>query len=509
MCAIALENDVSRARINQLAYFDTLTGLPARQSVLTPIEHAIDAARKPGKPLAVLILDLDRVREVDNLFGEGAGDELLCQTARRLEHSVADEDIVGRLAGDEFAVILPNCGQDSVLAAAQDILGAVSQPLQIRRGNTLHPTAAIGISIFPEHDLDRSTLLQGADLAMYHAKQVGRNDIRMFSQELVLEQRYRLSVEAALREAISTNQIALHYQPKMDLQGGVLWGVEALTRWGHPQMGNVPPASFIPIAEEYGLIVELGYWVLREACQQLAGWRAKGTAVPTVAINMSPTSLRDPQLPTIIDDTLRQCDLVPDDLLIEITESIFMDTTPEATAVMAALRKLDIRLSIDGFGVGDSNLGRLLQLPIGEIKLDRSFILNLETDEASQALVEAAVQIGKRLEIAVIAEGVERETQRQILVDRGCRHGQGYLFSHPLPANLMEEWARDRLSGAAPDPRLVWPAGFDDAEVGRCHSSTLHFPISGRQTASGGSRTVGSGTNRRPAGKCDEPKSKR
>lgn len=455
VCAIALESDASLARIHQLAYFDSLTGLPARQSVLTRLELGIAAARKSAEPLAVMILDLDGVREVNNLFGEGAGDELLCQMARRLECSVAGEGMVGRLAGDEFAVILPNCDRGRVLAVAQDILGAVSQPLRMRRGNTLHPTAAFGISIFPEHGGDRSALLQGADLAMYHAKQSGRNEIRLFSQELVLEQRYRMSVESALREAISTNQLALHYQPKTSLQDGALRGVEALTRWHHPQMGNVPPSSFIPIAEEYGFIVDLGYWVLREACRQLAGWRAKGVAVPTVAINLSPTSLRDPQLPIIIDNTLRQYGLVPDDLLIEITESIFMDATPETAAVMAALRRLGIRLSIDDFGVGYSNLNRLLQLPIGEIKLDQSFILNLETDEASQALVEAAVQIGKSLDLAVIAEGVERETQRQILLDRGCRYGQGYLFARPLPADLMEEWARDRVSEAAANLRLA------------------------------------------------------
>lgn len=449
ICAIALENEATRARIHQLAYFDSLTGLPARQSVLTRLEHAISDAHEAQTSLAVLLLSFDRVREVNNLFGEGAGDELLCQMAKRLEQSVDHNGIVGRLAGDEFAVILENSYPDRVLATARKILNVISQPLQIRRGNTLHPTAAIGISTFPEHGHDSSTLMQGADLAMYQAKQGGRNRIRLFSQELVLEQRHRLLIEAAFREAISLNQLSLHYQPKVDLQGRLLWGVEALTRWEHPRMGNVPPASFIPIAEEYGLIVELGYWVLREACRQLASWRAKGIAIPTVAVNLSPTSLRDPQLPIVIDTTLKREGLAPGDLLIEITESIFMETTPDADAVMVALRELGVRLSIDDFGVGYSNLSRLLQLPVGEIKLDRSLIMNLETDEASQALVGAAVQLGKSLEIAVIAEGVEREAQRQVLVEKGCQHAQGYLFSHPLPADLLEEWARTRIPDVA------------------------------------------------------------
>jgi diguanylate cyclase (GGDEF)-like protein len=445
LCAMALESDASRARIHRLAYYDGLTGLPGRQSILTRLEQTIVAARRTARPLAVVILNLGHVREINNLFGEGAGDELLCQTARRLERCMAGEQIVGRLAGDEFAVILPDCDQDGALTASRGFLSALSEPMRIRRGNTLHPTAAVGISVFPENGLDRTMLLQGADLAMYHAKQVGGSEIRVFSQELVQEQRYRLSVEAALREAIPGNQLELHYQPKVDLQSGAAWGVEALARWHHPRLGNVPPSSFVPIAEEYGLIDELSHWVLHEACRQLAGWRAEGLAIPVVAVNMSPTNFRNSGLPGMIGGILARYGLLPGDLLIEMTESIFMDATSETAAVMDALRSAGIRLSIDDFGVGYSNLERLLQLPISEIKLDKSFIRNLEIDDASKALVDAVIQMGKSLDLTVIAEGVEREAQRQILLDRGCRYGQGYLFSRPLPPDGVKAWVRDHI----------------------------------------------------------------
>jgi diguanylate cyclase (GGDEF)-like protein/PAS domain S-box-containing protein len=448
LCAIALESDASRARIHQLAYFDGLTGLPGRQSILTRLEQAIAAARQAARPLAVVVLNLGHVREINNLFGEGAGDELLCETARRLERCMAGDQIVGRLAGDEFAVILPDWDQGGALAASRNLLSALFKPLRIKRGNTLRPMAAVGISVFPEHGSDRSMLLQGADLAMYHAKQAGGNEIRLFSQDLVQEQRYRLSVEAALREAISGNQLELHYQPKVDLQNGTLWGVEALARWHDPRLGQVPPSSFVSIAEEYGLIDELSHWVLHEACRQLAAWRAKGIAIPVVAINMSPTNFRNARLPGLIDETLAQYGLRPSDVLIEMTEGIFMDATPETANVMEVLRRAGIRLSIDDFGVGYSNLERLRRLPISEIKLDKSFIQNLEIDEASKVLVDAVIQIGKSLDFAVIAEGVEREAQRQILLDHGCRYGQGYLFARPLPPDGVEEWARDHMSPA-------------------------------------------------------------
>ncbi|GGH63788.1 hypothetical protein GCM10010975_29950 [Comamonas phosphati] len=445
LCAIALESDASRTRIHQLAYFDGLTGLPGRQSILTRLEKAIALARQAAKPLAVVVLNLGHVREINHLYGEGAGDELLCQTARRLERCMADEQIVGRLAGDEFAVILPDCDQEGALAASRSLLSALSLPLRLKRGNTVHSTAAVGISVFPEHGSDRTMLLQGADLAMYHAKRAGGSEIRMFSQELVREQRYRLSVEAALREAISGNQLELHYQPKVDLQNGAMWGVEALARWHHPLLGHVLPSSFVSIAEEYGLIDALSHWVLREACRQLAAWRAKGIAMPAVAVNMSPTNFQNSSLPGVINETLARYGLLPNDLLIEMTESIFMDETLETSAVMEALRSAGIRLSIDDFGAGYSNLERLLRLPISEIKLDKSFIQNLEVDGASKALVDAVIRMGKSLDLSVIAEGVERETQRQILLDRGCRYGQGYLFARPLPPDGVEEWVRNRI----------------------------------------------------------------
>ncbi|MWL87840.1 bifunctional diguanylate cyclase/phosphodiesterase [Cupriavidus sp. SW-Y-13] len=461
LCALALARDHAQDRIHRLVSYDALTGLPNRQLLLSRTDDAVAQANAGGTPLSMLFIDLNDFKHVNDVQGHGAGDRFLTEVAARLQLVALNchaDAVAGRLSGDEFAILLPDHAQDRALAAAHALLDALSAPVVLTHGHRLIPSASIGISVLggPGGDggRDRATLLHHADLAVYQAKRrrprERGNHVCVYDASLARRLGDRRALELELRDAIADGALRMHYQPQIHLASGNLWAVEALARWPHPRRGDVPPAVFVPLAEESGLIVELGYWAIREACAQQAQWRQTGTAVPAMSVNLSPLSIRDPGLSEVVAQALQANGLSPGELTIEITESVFLEQAAEAEtaiATIATLRRLGVRLSIDDFGTGFSSLSRLTRLPVEEIKLDRSFLLDLETSEATRTLVEAVIRIGRARNLNVVAEGVTSTFQRQFLLEQGCHVGQGFLFAQPLPAAAIAGW----------QPQTAWP----------------------------------------------------
>ncbi|RZT41688.1 putative bifunctional diguanylate cyclase/phosphodiesterase [Cupriavidus agavae] len=450
LCALALARDQAQDRIHRLASYDALTGLPNRQLLLARTDEAVARANAARQPLAMLFIDLNDFKQVNDVQGHGAGDRFLTEVAARLQHvalACHPDAVTGRLSGDEFAVLLPDHAQEAAMAAAQALLVALSAPVSLAPGQRLTPTASIGISVLGEQLRDRATLLHHADLAVYQAKRrrlrERGNQVCVYDATLARRLGDRRALELELRDAIGDGALRMHYQPQVNLGSDTLHAVEALARWPHPRRGDVAPSVFVPLAEESGLIVELGCWAVREACAQLAQWRRDGVTVPAMSVNLSPLSIRDPGLADVVAQALQANDLPPGMLTIEITEGVFLDQASEAEsalATIAALRRLGVRLSIDDFGTGFSSLSRLTRLPVEEIKLDRSFLVDLETSEATRTLVEAVIRIGRARNLTVVAEGVTSAFQRRFLLEQGCHVGQGFLFSQPLPAAGIAGW---------------------------------------------------------------------
>nr|WP_315233453.1 EAL domain-containing protein [uncultured Albidiferax sp.] len=448
LCALAMEREESRAHIHHLAYYDTLTSLPNRKMLRSQAERALADARRTQTPLAVLFLNIDRFKQVNDAQGHSAGDELLREIARRLGLGVGSRDLVGRQAGDEFVVVLQQCSNEQAAMAAERLLLAIAEPVPLS-GGTVHPNASIGVALFPDDGLDFDALLNHADLAMYQAKRDGRGCLRFFNDDMNRITQERVALEDALRHALRDGGLHLHYQPQVSGAGcRSLYGVEALARWTHPRLGPVSPAQFIPLAEECGLIDELGHWALAEACRQMADWRRRGVAVPQVAVNLSARNFQNPALPTLVADLLRSHGLQPSDLALEMTESVVMDSGRSVLATIEAVHALGVKLSLDDFGTGYSSLGYLHRLPIHELKLDKSFVQDLANSAAAQALTNTVLRIGDGLRLVVVAEGVETQLQADFLIARGCPVLQGYLFARPLPAAELEPWLAARLAAA-------------------------------------------------------------
>ncbi|WP_095157872.1 EAL domain-containing protein [Pseudomonas sp. Irchel 3E13] len=444
LCSLALERENSRQRIRQLAYYDALTGLPNRSLLQAKADQAIATAARNNEQLAVLFIDLDRFKQVNDSLGHPAGDELLRNVAAKMRRELRGSDIAGRLSGDEFVVILPQCDGDHAADAVERIQTLLCQPMTIANTN-LSISASVGVAMYPSDGCDVETLLHRADMAMYQAKSSGRGCFSFFSSEMNKLAQERLALENALREALQKGQLRLHYQPQIEMSTGRLYGVEALARWTHPQFGDVSPARFIPLAEECGLVAELGRWALREACRQLSEWRARGLVVPAVAVNLSPTSFHNLDLPRMIADTLRSHHLAPADLTLELTENILLDTNPSTMKTIEEVHAQGIRLSMDDFGTGYSSLSYLRRLPVSELKLDRSFVADLEHDEAARALSNAILGIGKSLHLTVVAEGIETDSQSVWLQEQGYPVAQGYLFSPPLAPDALAQWLEERV----------------------------------------------------------------
>jgi diguanylate cyclase (GGDEF)-like protein/PAS domain S-box-containing protein len=436
--AFAIERKEARAEIARLAYHDILTGLPNRAQLRHLITTAIDACPTAGH-VALAFLDVDHFKDVNDTLGHAAGDELLIQLAQRLREQIGPEDMLGRLGGDEFVILLPHRNAEGAERVAAGITEALAAPLRL--GSKLMPlSASIGISLYPDHATDIDTLMQQADAAMYMAKQAGRSTHRMFSAEMNGLTEQRLAMIAALRRAIADNALSLFYQPQIRSGDGAIHGVEALARWHDAALGDVSPAKFIPLAEECGLIEQIGLWSVREACRQMAGWRRAGLNIPSVSVNLSPINFRNVTLAARLEDILAEYQLPPDVLMLEITEGTFMQDGATALETMHAIRALGIGLSVDDFGTGYSSLSRLAHLPIRELKIDRSFMRDIEKDAGALAIATAVVRVGQGLGMTVVAEGVETEGQRKMLAELGCDVVQGFLYAPALAPVAFERW---------------------------------------------------------------------
>ncbi len=446
------ERKAAEERIEHLAHHDSLTGLFNRYNLEIRLSQALLSARRENWFMAVLFIDLDRFKVINDTLGHHVGDQLLIEVAQRLLGCVRESDVVARLGGDEFVVVLNALDSPAEASpVAAKIMHALAQPYDI--GNDrLHTSPSIGIAIFPDDGDDAATLMKHADAAMYHAKEQGRNNLQYFTAELNAAASERLLLERELRVALEQSQFELHYQPQFAADAGDFvrpLAVEALIRWRHPQRGLVPPDRFIPLAEESGLIEAIGDWVLHEACRQLAEWKLEGIGPRRMAVNISAHQLRNADLVERIGDILRHHRLAHDELELEITESVAMSDPASAIEQLEALRRLGVMLAIDDFGTGYSSLAYLKRLPIQVLKLDRAFVRDIENDENDAAISAATLALAHSLGLMVVAEGIETEGQSRFLRAHGCDLLQGYLYGRPEPAAaLAARWRA--AAGATP-----------------------------------------------------------
>ena len=456
----AEENRLAEKQIRYLATHDGLTGLPNRVKFSQHLATTIAVAQRDVSQFAVMFIDLDRFKIINDSLGHAAGDKLLIEMAGRLRASIANADVIARLGGDEFVVILSAVsGREQVAAIARGVMSELSRPLTIGDHECL-TTASIGISMFPADGRDESTLMRHADLAMYHAKEDGKNDFRFFVAEARAQSVERLMLEAHLRHALERDQFLVHYQPKMDMISRRVSGVEALLRWTHPELGNVSPARFIPLAEETGLIIPIGRWVLRTACLQNVAWQREGGAPISVAVNLSPRQFLDTNLLVTLDEILAESGMAPELLQLEITESMVMLNVERAIQLLDAIQSRGVRLAIDDFGTGYSSMSMMKRFPIDTIKIDRSFVRGLPQDSEDAAITEAIIQMAKALGLTVVAEGVETEPQRAFLASHGCDEMQGFLFSRARPPEEIPS-----LVGATWQPSPPLQPGQIDARL--------------------------------------------
>ena len=395
------------------------------------------AAERDGGKVALLFIDLDRFKAVNDTMGHAAGDALLLEVARRLKASVRASDVVCRHSGDEFTVLLHDASQVDELAATADrMLKAVEEPLTLNRRD-MQVTASIGIALYPDDADDADTLVQHADTAMYVAKHLGKARYSFFRAEFNQRLTITLQLERELRHALQHDEFVLYYQPQTDAADGTLVGCEALIRWNHPQRGLVPPGEFIAAAEACGLIGDLGAWTIRSACAQIAAWRAQGVPFGSIAVNVSALEFRNHRLVDTLTLAMAQFGVQPHELEIEIIESVLMTDTDTTQRIVEKLHALGLRLAVDDFGIGYSSLAYLKRLRPSKIKIDRSFVQGLPDDDNDRVLVRAVVQLAGAMGIRVVAEGVETEAQRQFLHDSGCQVLQGYLLGRPMPAQAF------------------------------------------------------------------------
>ncbi|WP_027573551.1 GAF domain-containing protein [Bradyrhizobium sp. WSM1743] len=444
------EKNKADERIEYLASHDSLTDLPNRETFNGLLREAIDAAQRHDHRFAVLFIDLDRFKVINDSLGHEAGDLLLLEVANRLRGALRTSDVVARLGGDEFVVILDQCGEiEDVQRIATELLATLAEPTELA-GHECHTTASIGIAMYPANGSDAQTLTKNADMAMYLAKEDGKNGYRFFSKEVKTQSIERLSLESALRRALEREQFSLNYQPKVDMETGQITGVEALLRWTHPDLGNVSPAQFIPLAEETGLIVPIGRWVLNEACAQAMAWQRRGLLPLSMAVNLSPRQFADEHLLQDVDEALAASGMSPVLLQLEVTESMMMRNVGRALKVLDSIQSRGIRLAIDDFGTGYSSMSLMKHFPIDTIKIDRSFVRDLPQDSEDQAIAQAIISMGKALGMTVVAEGVENAEQEAFLRTHGCDEMQGFLISKPLPARQMAELLRPMVLPVAP-----------------------------------------------------------
>ena len=415
------------------ATHDLLTGLTNRVLLKDRLDQAISYAQRSGRHVALVLLDLDRFKIINDTLGHALGDELLCHVAKRLKEAVRDTDTVARFGGDEFVVMLTQVSeQNNVMAVIDNISAALTAPYELgdRRFNL---SASVGVSLYPLHSDDSDTLIRYADIAMYQAKKSG-NSCTIYTSEMGQEDVDTLELENDLHQALDHRQLSLHYQPKVNLRTGQIAGCEALLRWQHPHRGMISPAKFIPIAEQTGLIVPIGRWVIEEACRQSLSWQAAGLPPIRIAVNLSARQFRLGDLAETVKDILDSFGVSSDLLELELTESMIMDNPERASKTLHELKHLGLHLSLDDFGTGYSSLNYLRRFPVDSLKIDQSFIHDVTTDPSGSSVVASIVDIAHNLNLAAIAEGVETREQLEFLVANECDAVQGYLFSKPLPA---------------------------------------------------------------------------
>jgi len=435
----------AESKIQQLINYDSLTGLPNRSLLHDRLQLAIAQASRDRQQLGVLMLDLDRFKSINETLGHRTGDILLKEVARRLLACIRDSDTLARLGGDEYVAILTGvANEESIATVAKKILAIVAEPFYID-GNEIFTTCSIGIATYPMDGEDSHTLLKHADQAMYRAKEVDRNNFQFFSREmnnLVLE---RMMLENSMRKGLERGDFFLVYQPQVDARSGEIFGMEALLRWNHPDMGLLPPDKFIPLAEENGLIIPLGEWVLRTACRQNKIWQEQGLPPVRVAVNLSAKQFGQYHLDEVVASTLLETGLDAEWLELELTESAIMKDADKNIALLAKFKEMGISVAIDDFGTGYSSLSYLKNFPISRLKIDRSFVRDITTNPDDAAIARIIIDIARALNLNVIAEGVETRAQMQFLSFNNCVEMQGYHFSRPVPAEEFAEFLKNGL----------------------------------------------------------------
>ena len=441
---VCIFNDITQRREmeNQLvmqATYDSLTNLPNRVLLMDRVEQAILQAKKKNSLLAFLFLDLDKFKMTNDTLGHNMGDKLLQNIANRLLIATNDFDTVARLGGDEFVILLPDLeNMQQAEKIAQDLLHTIGKPIQIEQ-HSLKVTASLGISFYPRDGIDYESLMKSADLSMYHAKDNGRNNFRVYDPEMNRRVINHMQLDTALRDALKNKEFYLVYQPLIDLKQSKVIGFEALMRWHSKILGQVGPVDFIPMAEENGLILEMGEWALEEACMQMKKWQKQGLKNMSVAVNISGRQFRQSCLPEVVDRALRITGLPAKNLELELTESLLIEDIEHVVETMYALKDMGVKLAIDDFGTGYSSLSYLKQFPVDKLKIDRSFISEMASNQNDAAIAKAIINLGHSLNIQVLAEGVENEYQRDFIISHGCDFAQGYFYKAPdTPDKIFE-----------------------------------------------------------------------
>lgn len=428
------QDRLAEQKVQELARIDGLTGLPNRNMFLGELERAIARGRRKGTPFAVYFIDLDRFKTINDTLGHDAGDALLRAMAQRLRATLRTSDLLARLGGDEFVVLVDgDADVPSLTVVAQKLLAAIGEPM-VLHGHRFLVTGSIGVGLFPNDGDDAATLLKHADAAMYLAKEKGKNNVQFYTAELARQAAREFELESALRLALQNDELLLYFQPKIHVASHHMVGVEALLRWQHPTRGMVPPMDFIPLAEERGLIVPIGRWVIQAACRQIRDWRMAGLQAPAVAVNLSARQFTSDTLVDDIQAALAMHQVEPAELAVELTESVLMADPERASHVLHQLHQLGMRISIDDFGTGYSSLSYLKRFPARTVKIDRSFIAGLPGDRDDVAITEAVIAMAHSLGLNVVAEGVETAEQLDTLRRMRCDEAQGYLLGRPMPA---------------------------------------------------------------------------
>jgi len=426
-------------KIRHIAYHDALTGLPNRMLFTDRIDQAISRAQREQGQFALLFLDIDHFKVINDSMGHAAGDQLLNIVSQRLRDVLRKSDTVARLGGDEFTIIIEGLQEaERVVSVARNILDTLEVPVDINE-QQVHIGGSIGIALYPQDGENFGSLLKNADTAMYKAKDRGRHTFQFYASEMSHKAMQRLELESEMRTALKEEQFVVYYQPKVNLQTGEYSGVEALVRWQHPQRGMIPPLEFIPLAEETGLITQLDQWVISTACEQFKKWQAQGSRMECLSVNVSARHFKEGGLLAFCKSVLRDDQLKPNNLEIELTESALVDNYNSAKQVLEEIHGMGVRIALDDFGTGYASMAYLKEFPFDTVKLDRSFVKGIPDDHENTAIVRAMIQLSSALKLNIVAEGVETEQQKDYLKKNNCLYGQGYLWEKPLSAEQLEK----------------------------------------------------------------------